>query len=312
MALKLRKLAQNQQKLFFRLFSKTHSEAGHPEISVERGMPVLTIPLPSRREKCQFTLRPIGATVGDLLDDISKEDGGIDRAAVFTTNDVRVSKSTKLGDLLMNDFKLVINSDSFTIPATRHGAFDSEHSTELDNTKSLIYTLYTSLNAEEHALEKEKRLITDLEQLRLEIAPLEKLKEELIKSAERRSAVVMWVGGAWMAFQFGLFARLTWWEYSWDIMEPVTYFAGYFTAMVAYGYYLITRQEYILPDVKNRSFLISFYKGSKKKQFDVTKYNDLRDQIAQIELDLKRLRDPLALHLPILPPKTPDEVGPRE
>ena len=64
--------------------------------------------------------------------------------------------------------------------------------------------------------------------------------------------------------------------------------------------------------MKNRSFLISFYKGSKKKQFDVTKYNDLRDQIAQIELDLKRLRDPLALHLPILPPKTPDEVGPRE
>ena len=56
------------------------------EISVERGMPVLTIPLPSRREKCQFTLRPIGATVGDLLDDISKEDGGIDRAAVFTTS----------------------------------------------------------------------------------------------------------------------------------------------------------------------------------------------------------------------------------
>ncbi len=130
-----------------------------------------------------------------------------------------------------------------------------------------------------------------------------------------------------MCFQFGFFARLTWWEYSWDIMEPVTYFAGYFNAMVAYAYYLITRQvstcftpklgsnkahfvvfqEYILPDVKDRSFLLSFYKKSKKTEFDVAKYNELKDKIAQIEIDLKRLRDPLALHLPILPPKNPDE-----
>ncbi|XP_075248092.1 calcium uniporter protein, mitochondrial-like [Convolutriloba macropyga] len=300
------------RKSMLKQIASVHSEAVQTEICVERGLPVLTIPLPSRREKCQFVLRPVGATVGDLLQDIQKEDGGIDRATIYTTSDVRVSKSTKLGDLLMSDFKLVINSDTYNVPATKHGAFDSEHSTELDNAKSLIYTMYTTLNAEEHALGKEKRLAQELEQLKLEIAPLEKLKNELIASAEWRSAMVMWVGGAYMAFQFGLFARLTWWEYSWDIMEPVTYFAGYFTAMVAYAYYLITRQEYILPDVKDRSFLISFYKGSKKKQFDVIKYNDLRDQIAQIELDLKRLRDPLALHLPILPPRTPEDVKPRE
>ena len=34
---------------------------------------------------------------------------------------VRVSKSTKLGDLLMSDFKLVINSDTYNVPATKHG-----------------------------------------------------------------------------------------------------------------------------------------------------------------------------------------------
>jgi hypothetical protein len=31
--------------------------------------------------------------------------------------------------------------------------------------------------------------------------------------------------------QFGLLARLTWWEYSWDIMEPITYFVTYGTSM---------------------------------------------------------------------------------
>lgn len=33
--------------------------------------------------------------------------------------------------------------------------------------------------------------------------------------------------------------------------------------------------------------------------FDVDKYNKLRDQIYKIETDLHRLRDPLALHLPL-------------
>lgn len=31
-----------------------------------------------------------------------------------------------------------------------------------------------------------------------------------------------------MGLQFGFLARLTWWEYSWDLMEPVTYFIGAF------------------------------------------------------------------------------------
>lgn len=45
-----------------------------------------------------------------------------------------------------------------------------------------------------------------------------------------------------MSVQFGILARLTWWEYSWDIMEPVTYFVTYGTAMAAYAYYALTKQ----------------------------------------------------------------------
>ena len=45
-----------------------------------------------------------------------------------------------------------------------------------------------------------------------------------------------------MGVQFGVLGRLTWWEYSWDIMEPVTYFVTYFTAMGFYAYSLVTGQ----------------------------------------------------------------------
>jgi len=45
-----------------------------------------------------------------------------------------------------------------------------------------------------------------------------------------------------MGTQFGFMARLTWWEYSWDVMEPVTYFVGYATAIAMFAYYVITRK----------------------------------------------------------------------
>lgn len=68
------------------------------------------------------------------------------------------------------------------------------------------------------------------------------VREELSKKAERRSTWLMWGGVAYMATQFGVLARLTWWEYSWDIMEPVTYFITYGTAIAMYAYFVLTRQ----------------------------------------------------------------------
>lgn len=68
------------------------------------------------------------------------------------------------------------------------------------------------------------------------------MKRDLAVNAERRTGVLTWVGLGLMGVQFGILARLTWWEYSWDIMEPVTYFVTYGTAMAAYAYYCLTKQ----------------------------------------------------------------------
>ena len=51
-----------------------------------------------------------------------------------------------------------------------------------------------------------------------------------------------WAGLGMMAVQFGFLARLTWWEYSWDIMEPVTYFVTYGTSMAMYAYFVLTKK----------------------------------------------------------------------
>ena len=65
---------------------------------------------------------------------------------------------------------------------------------------------------------------------------------ELVADADRRATRIAWLGLFAMGAQTGLFARLTWWEYNWDIMEPVTYFATYASGLACLAYYLITKQ----------------------------------------------------------------------
>lgn len=268
----------------------------------QNGLPSLLVPLPSRRERCQFTLKPITETVGDFLRHLKNEDGGIETVAIYNDDDVKVAKSTSIDVLMRNPFSLRINEETFMVEPPELEKLVSEDARTLDDVKSMIYQLYSTLHVEQHQLEREKVLRGKLEQLQVELDPLEKLKNELDMKAKKNTNVYVWGGLGFMAIQFGLLARLTWWEYSWDIVEPITYFVTYGTAIAAYSYYVVTRQEFLYPDAKDRKYLVLFHKFSKRKNLDLEKYNQLKDDVAQVQADLQRLRDPLTINLPIPPP----------
>jgi len=85
--------------------------------------------------------------------------------------------------------------------------------------------------------------------------------------ASRQTSVLTWVGLGLMSVQFGILARLTWWEYSWDIMEPVTYFVTYGTAMAVYAYYVLTKQvqvNQIYQKTLEHLFKLYCYKNRRK------------------------------------------------
>lgn len=68
------------------------------------------------------------------------------------------------------------------------------------------------------------------------------MKAELSHTAEAHTSRVLWTGVALLSVQGGALAWLTWWVYSWDVMEPVTYFITYATSMAAFAYYVLTKQ----------------------------------------------------------------------
>ncbi|XP_044268420.1 calcium uniporter protein, mitochondrial isoform X2 [Tribolium madens] len=282
------------------------SDCDEDDVTIEyhRGLPQITVPLPSRRERCRFTLKPISNTVGDFLEMLKKEDRGIDRVVCKSTDGTRIASSTTIETLLQDDFKLLINDNAYNVDSPKQERLTTEEVQGLSDLKALVSRLYEALNVRDHQLQKEVELTTQLETLQQEILPLEEKKLELEQVANRRSNWMAWAGLGLMSVQFGILARLTWWEYSWDIMEPVTYFVTYGTAMAAYAYFVLTREEYMLNDVRDRQQLLVLHKKAKKTGFDVNQYNVLKDQIAKLELDLKRLRDPLKLRLP---PKAKEE-----
>jgi hypothetical protein len=171
--------------------------------------------------------------------------------------------------------------------------------------KTEVSKLYHQHNVHEHQLCKDLELRGQLEQLRSELAPLEKKYLEVAQRSDRHREIATWGGMSWMSIQFGFLAYLVWWEYDWDIMEPVTYFVGYGTSILIFTYFVLTRQDYNYPEARDRQYLNFFNKMATRNKFDVEKYNHLKDTIAEVRSELDRLRDPLQLNLPTSGPTSP-------
>ncbi|CAN2388882.1 Mitochondrial calcium uniporter dominant negative beta subunit [Pristimantis euphronides] len=281
------------------LFYSTQPPSSDITVQYNHGLPVITLTLPSRNERCQFTIKPLTTTVGQFLKDIQKEDQGVDRVAAISTDGTKFSSSTLMNVLLKNDFQLVINKFTHHVRPPPIESLHIECSEQLDPVKCMVQDLHTVFYYDEYLLRKEQQFLQRLESLREELQPLEEMKRNIMAVAEAKTSRLKWVGLAFLSTQGGALAWLTWWVYSWDIMEPVTYFITYGSAIGFYAYFLLTKLDYVYPDASDRQFLHIFYKKAKVKKFDVEKYNKLKKEFAEIEGSLSRLRSPLQLKLPI-------------
>lgn len=283
-------------------FNSTLFPISNKEASVtltSGGLPRFHIPLPSRNETCIFSLRPLSNTVGDLVKAIENEDKGVDRVAFLGNDGLRFAKANSIEMLLSNDFVIEINDKRFPVSVENLGIPSDLGPKELGQVRALVSRLNTVFSAEDVQAEKEREIKKRIADIQLQLEPFEEKRLLLAQAASARTRRFTWLGLGAMGLQFGLLARLTWWEYSWDIMEPVTYFVGYGTTMAMYAYFVVTRQDYTFPEVFDREYLKTFYKGAAAQGFDVERYNDLRDSLAQLHSDLKRLRDPLYVNLPL-------------
>lgn len=79
------------------------------------GYPVMTVSLPSMGEDCEFILNPLSDSVGHLIDYLKKEDGGVERANLYTKQGAKIARSTRINQVFMEDFDLLINDTKYHV-----------------------------------------------------------------------------------------------------------------------------------------------------------------------------------------------------
>jgi len=117
--------------------------------------------------------------------------------------------------------------------------------------------------------------VEEYESLKKEYEDLLAQKNILDHKAVRSANRWIFVSGAYMIGQAAVLARLTWWEFSWDIMEPITYFITFATGILGWIYFAVSKQEYTYQNLRDRMAAKKRSKLYASYGFNLERFNQL-------------------------------------
>ncbi|KAE9458547.1 hypothetical protein C3L33_09541, partial [Rhododendron williamsianum] len=109
---------------------------------------------------------------------------------------------------------------------------------------------------------------------RKELEKLEKQKT-IDKKAQQQVQTELLGGLGFVVLQTLGFMRLTFWELSWDVMEPIGFFVTSLSFPLACGFFLRTSKEPTFEGFFRRRFKVKQKKLMETHKFDSEKYNEL-------------------------------------
>lgn len=109
-----------------------------------------------------------------------------------------------------------------------------------------------------------------------ELEEMERWKSEIDAKAVKIVRRELWGGLGYLVVQTAMFIRLTFWELSWDVMEPICVYLTSLYFMVGFAYFIRTSREPSFEAVFQSRFNIKQTKLMKIEGFDVEKYNELK------------------------------------
>ncbi|MCO5607860.1 hypothetical protein L7F22_062062 [Adiantum nelumboides] len=107
---------------------------------------------------------------------------------------------------------------------------------------------------------------------------LKEEKNNIDKLAYKYSRRILWLGFAYLTLQMLLIFRLTFWDLSWDVMEPIAYFVTNTTLLLGYAFFMATSKH---PTYRNLSATLCSSKQNKlmkQRNFDMAKFLHIQRQ----------------------------------
>ncbi|GAB4848889.1 hypothetical protein Ancab_003701 [Ancistrocladus abbreviatus] len=111
---------------------------------------------------------------------------------------------------------------------------------------------------------------------RKELEQMEKQKAEIDRKAESLVYKELWCGLGYLVVQTAAFMRLTFWELSWDVMEPICFYVTSMYFMAGYTFFLRTSKEPSFEGFFQSRFASKQKRLFKTHNFDLQRYNELR------------------------------------
>ncbi|KAK7305581.1 hypothetical protein VNO77_43487 [Canavalia gladiata] len=119
-------------------------------------------------------------------------------------------------------------------------------------------------------------LTSENDPMREELKKLQEKKEEVDVLAHKQVRRILWCGLGFGIITVGFFFRLTFWEFSWDVMEPIAFFTTTTGLVIGYAYFLFTSRDPTYQDLMKRLFLSRQRKLYKRYNFDIERFKELQ------------------------------------
>ncbi|KAJ0395543.1 hypothetical protein P43SY_003011 [Pythium insidiosum] len=124
-----------------------------------------------------------------------------------------------------------------------------------------------------------ERLLRKIQALEPEHKALKNLERELDLAATRHANGIAYSLSTSLVGVFGLYFWLAFIHFSWDIMEPVTYFTGFGVSIMGYAWWSATNQEYEYENVYDYFYKRKLAKLQRNAKFDVTRLAHVTDRL---------------------------------
>ncbi|XP_042406690.1 calcium uniporter protein 3, mitochondrial-like [Zingiber officinale] len=110
---------------------------------------------------------------------------------------------------------------------------------------------------------------------REELKMLEEKKSEIDKQAAAQVRKELWLGLGFMVVQTAALMRVTFWELSWDVMEPICFYLTSVYFLSGYAFFLRTSKEPSFESFFASRFATKQRRLMKVQNFDLTRFNEL-------------------------------------
>ncbi|XP_030444951.2 calcium uniporter protein 2, mitochondrial-like [Syzygium oleosum] len=109
-----------------------------------------------------------------------------------------------------------------------------------------------------------------------ELEAMERRKAGIDREAESLVRRELWMGLGYLVVQTAGFMRLTFWELTWDVMEPICFYLTSVYFMLGYAFFLRTSREPSFEGFFQSRFAAKQEKLMRARGFDVRRYDELR------------------------------------